>query len=75
MTSGDKGLGKLGELLTQAVFIEGTSCTFKSTVLQRMRKEGVPCQRGDFAYHSDRYPVLTNYRSNSISCLFILLIP
>jgi len=72
MTSGDKGLGKLGELLTQAVFIEGTSCTFKSTVL---RKEGVPCQPGDFSYHSDRYPVLRRQTTDRIPCLFILLIP
>jgi len=54
----------VGKLLQKSVFIEGTSCTFKTTILSRLEAEGYPCVTGDFAEHAARHPGLRKQLSD-----------
>src|SRR5699024_5103481 len=51
-----RSMTAVGKLLQKSVFIEGTSCTFKTTILSRLEAEGYPCVTGDFAEHAARHP-------------------
>jgi len=46
------------EQLSDAVFLDGVSCTYKTTVMQRLQDEGYPCIVGDFSEHVRKYPSL-----------------
>lgn len=63
------------EQLGDAVFLDGVSCTYKTTVMERLQKEGYPCIVGDFSEHVRKYPsLLKQMADRPMSLVYLALL-
>lgn len=65
-------MSSVGNLLCKSLYLEGTSCTFKSTILRSLEAEGYPCLAGDFAEHSEKFPYFRRQIAERVPSLLYL---